>query len=341
MIGGRTIEYNSFVVERSHILLYRSAQLSAEDHTGSICTTSRTNRLPTQQTLFVHLASLYHPGSKDGGGVGPEEGVGGLDWLKQAVTSGKDASGAAITIPDGVLASGLSGNAASIEPPPAAEAGANGSGGNLDWLTAATSSAQASVQHSHASMKAARKASVTVAAPGGWLASGTLGVSTENNSDEDVGRSGGQRKTGVAGGQTPKGTPAAVGAGAALVNGPGGWLSSGALGISTDDDADQDADGGSGSHGRENGRPNMATEETQTEDNIEGIVKGKAEPKLPPWARRWTPAPEPEVVPDSLPEHSPDSEGGAENMVSRGFAIFGRSQHYYPFVPFGEIRTVG
>ncbi|CAM9447366.1 unnamed protein product [Ectocarpus sp. 8 AP-2014] len=164
-----------------------------------------------------------------------------------------------------------------------------------DWLSDATS--RGMTKHNKSST-AAKRASIRSAAPGGWMSSGNIGLSTgDDGSDEDQTSKTdrGSAKPRKKKKQQPRrGSVSAAG-------GPAGWLSSGALGVPAQDESDEDGGDSDG------GRPLMATTETQTEDNIEEATKTANGPKLPPWAKPWTPPPpEPEAEPVTDPD--PPSE---------------------------------
>ncbi|CAM9691092.1 unnamed protein product, partial [Ectocarpus fasciculatus] len=199
--------------------------------------------------------------------------------------------------------------------------GGQASGGNdgLDWLTEAASTDTAAAApaapsapdwladaksrgttKNNNSAKVAKRASIgSAAAPGGWMSSGKLGLSTGDGSDEEQADktdrgSGMPRKQKKKKKKQNRGSISAGG-------GPAGWLTSGALGAPAHDESDED---GSDS---DDGRPLMVTAETQTEDDIDEATKTANGPKLPPWAKPWTPpSPEPEAEPDTAPE--PPSE---------------------------------
>lgn len=298
-------------------------------HTGLSVDLLRCLGLPHELTScarsIVPKCPLSHePGDDNSGGTGAvagtiEEGSGGLTWLKQVALSGKSSSPAAVACPGDLTAGAIPAKAVPARATFSTQvaAGATSSGGGLDWLTAATADGQAKPKPRRASLKPGRKASITAISAGGWLTSGKLGVSTEDDSDRDVGDasgSGSRGKTGASTTKKEKKNVAAVSTAAAVASAPGGWLASGTLGIPADDESDQNVDsvGGDG----ENGRRTMVSGETQTEDNIEAIVKRGLEPKLPPWAKRWTPPPEPEVVPNAAPEQSSVGGGDSQKEVT-------------------------
>lgn len=163
-----------------------------------------------------------------------------------------------------------------------------------DWLDDAKS--RGTTKHNKSST-AAKRASIGSAAPGGWMSSGKLGLSTgdDGSGEDQAGKTDrGSAKARKKKKQQSRGSVSAAG-------GPAGWLSSGALGVPAQDESDDDGGDSDG------GRPLMATTETQTEDNIEAATKTANGPKLPPWAKPWTPPPpEPEAEPDTAPD--PPSE---------------------------------
>lgn len=209
----------------------------------------------------------------------------------------------------------------------AAASDPDGGGSGLDWLTVA--GAQVGVRGAttrHDSPKEARKDSVPATAPGGWMTSGKLGVSTEDVSDDDAAGgvkvdNGGAKKRGV--GERDKSTAKGkktvgdAGEAPAAASGAGGWLASGTLGVKLDD---EESDQGDAVNRGDTSGPAMVSLKTQTEDDIEGIVKRENEPKLPPWAKRWIPpAPEPEeVLPESPPEAA-DGGGSAKKVHKNCF----------------------
>ncbi|CAM9451765.1 unnamed protein product, partial [Hapterophycus canaliculatus] len=172
---------------------------------------------------------------------------GGLDWLTQV--AGKDTASAI-------------NNAA----PSTAGMDAGKADVGVDWLAAARSSKP------NNKTAAVNRASITEAAPSGWMSSGKLGLSAGNDSDEDRTDSTKAKKQ-----KETRGSVRAAGM-------PGGWLSSGALGAPAEDSGGEDgADGGNAE------RAVMVTTGTQTEDDIESATKAENGPKLPPWAKPWVP----------------------------------------------------
>eukprot|EP00752_Nemacystus_decipiens_P003979 g3644.t1 len=168
-----------------------------------------------------------------------------------------------------------------------------------DWLSVAKCSGQIQSKPFAATPAASTAAP---AAPGGWMSSGKLGISTEDDSDQDdAGKVGGPSATPAAKSKKKKKKKAAESASAAGVS--GGWLGSGALGVPAEGESDEEdeEDDGGGSHGV------GVTIETQTEDDIEAVIEGGVTengnaPKLPPWAKPCVPPPKPEAVPDAVPE---------------------------------------
>lgn len=223
-------------------------------------------------------------------GPGDEDGGGGLSWLTQAAGS----SGSGTTAPA----------ASSSVPVDSGNDGLEAGGGLDDWLNVAKSSGQTK-----------RKSVATVAAPaatGGWMSLGKLGISTEDYSDQDdAGKTGGG---GSAVTKLKKKKKQAAQT-SADTSGPGGWLSSGALGAPAEDESgDEDSGGG------ETDRGVGVTIETQTEEDIEAVTKGGTTgkgnaPKLPPWAKPYVPPPKPEVVPVPPPEANSAPQGAPETQV--------------------------
>lgn len=188
-----------------------------------------------------------------------------------------------------------------------------------DWLVVARTSGQNKRKSSPD--PSARSAAAALATQGGWMSSGKLGLSTRDDSDDDVGgrmRSGGST---AAAASAPK-KKRKHGASSPTASGPGGWLSSGVLGVPVDDNSSEDrGDGvGDGGGGNDYGRGIGVTVETQTEDDIKAVTeegtieKGNA-PKLPPWAKPWTPPPKPEVIPNTNSEMASAPSGGTEKEV--------------------------
>lgn len=258
-----------------------------------------------------------------------DEPAGGLDWLQslapptataaaprpppeQPGRPSGDTPGEAKEEDTDWLGAALKGDSSMVKPAVATSSGQKAdqqdddTGGD-DWLAIAKSSGQAKPLHNPAARR-----SVAVPAPGGWMSSGKLGLSTEDGSDEDVaGKTSGGGGSGSSGGnpiptkKKKKKEQLSVSA-----SGPGGWLSSGALGVAvedeSDDDDDDDGGGPGGGDAGENGRGVAVTIETQTEEDIESITKrGATEkanvPKLPPWAKPYVPPPKPETEPDAAP----------------------------------------
>lgn len=194
------------------------------------------------------------------------DGGGGLSWLTQAAGSSTSGAAAPIDKPSAVVVDGAA-------------------GGVSDWLAVAKSSGQTK-RKPHATGTPAAKAAAVPAAPGGWLSSGKLGVSTEEDSDQDdAGKSAGRSAKSKKKKKQARGSASAA-------SGPEGWLSSGALGVPEEESGDEDDDG-------DNSQPILVTMETQTEDDIEGVTERGNVPKLPPWAKPYVPPPKDDVVPDS------------------------------------------
>jgi len=177
-----------------------------------------------------------------------------------------------------------------------------GDGGGLSWLTKAAGAPKPS----------------TPAAPGGWMSSGILGISTDNDSDHDnavnAAPDGSTASTAATRKPRKRKQP---GVSVPVANGPGGWLSAGALGVPTEDECgDDDHEGGGG----DEKAVVLATIETQTEDDIvavteRGAVEKDGGRKLPPWAKPWTPPPKPQVVPDPAPAETSAPGGEAKKKV--------------------------
>lgn len=189
-------------------------------------------------------------------------------------------------------------------------------GSGSDWLSVAKSSGQ--TKSKPRVTAPAANATAAPASPGGWMSSGKLGISTEDDSDqEDAGEVGGGPATATA---KPKKKKKKKTEAASAPSVSGRWLGSGALGVPAgdesddDDDDDDESDGGGGRSGV------GVTIETQTEDDIEAFTEGGAiekenAPKLPPWAKPWVPPPKPEVVPDVAPEVTSALTGEADKQV--------------------------
>lgn len=237
-----------------------------------------------------------------------------MDWLTQAAVTDTSSSRLTLANPSDLVAVAIPGKSAiPTVTSDAAGAGAAGASDGLGWLTAATEG----TKPRRSSVKAAPKAAVAPAAAGGWLTAGKLGVLTEDGNDDNInGGGGGGRGNAAETSATRKIKEGKVSipAAAPTPDGPGGWLTSGTLGVPVDDEIDQDIGGGDDG---DSGRPTMVSGETQTEDDIEGVVKKELAPKLPPWVKRWTPPPEVEVA--STP--APATGEGSEKEVS----VFGRT----------------
>lgn len=223
-------------------------------------------------------------------GPGDEDGGGGLSWLTQA--AGSSVSGTAAPA------------APSSAPVDSGNDGLEAGGGLDDWLNVAKSSGQTK-----------RKSVVTVAAPaatGGWMSSGKLGISTEDDSDQDdAGKTGGSGYAVT----KPKKKKKQAAQSPADTSGPGGWMSSSALGAPAEDESGDEDSGGGETH-----RGVGVTIETQTEEDIEAVTKSGATekrnaPKLPPWAKPYVPPPKPEIVPDTPPEANSAPQGALEKQV--------------------------
>ncbi|CAB1112513.1 unnamed protein product [Ectocarpus sp. CCAP 1310/34] len=230
---------------------------------------------PEKQEPFGAMIEEAQPtaGQEDSAGGG------GLSWLTQAAGSSTSGAAAPIDKPSAAVVDGAV-------------------GGVNDWLAVAKSSGQTK-RKPHATATAAAKAAAVPAAPGGWLSSGKLGVSTEEENDQDdAGKTAGRSTT------PKKKKKQAIGA-VPVASSPEGWLSSVALGVPEEESDDDDNGGG-------DGQPILVTMETQTEDDIEGVTERGNVPKLPPWAKPYVPPPKDDVVPestaDSTAEKTPEKE---------------------------------
>ena len=174
------------------------------------------------------------------------------------------------------------------------------------------------------------------------MSSGKLGISTEDDSDQDdTGKLGGPSASGTSKSKKKekkkekkkKTVEAAV---------SGGWLGSGALGLPAGDESDSDEEESDGGGGQGVG----VTIETQTEDDIEAVTEGGAiekdnAPKLPPWAKAWTPPPKPEVVPDAAPEVTSAPAEEADKQVIMPVCLILLIYGYNPQNrPHSELPTV-
>lgn len=227
--------------------------------------------------MFFVYASKGPTKSADGRGATTGQGTGdgdggGLSWL----TSVAERPG--------------SGPSARADTSSANGVGAGGADPD-DWLSVAQSSGQTKRKQNVTATGA--KGGAAPAAPGGWLSSGNLGVSTKGSSDSDDDVAGG----GAATATTKRKKRKQARGSASAVSGPVGWLASGALGAPAEDESDDD---GEGSDGRN--KPILVTVETQTDNDIEAIVERGDVPKLPPWAKPYAPPPKPEPVPDVAAE---------------------------------------
>lgn len=232
-----------------------------------------------------------------------------MDWLTQAVTG---TTGAATTSPDGVLAAALT------EGPIATQTTTGEGSCGLDWLAAATalSDNAKTVQRPARTAQKLLPSKAGPAAPGGWMTSGKLGISTTDDSDaiDEGGGSGDGATSGKAAGAQKK--TEKTDAAALARSGPGGWLSLGAFGVQVEDRKDEDAaDGSRPSNGGRH--PDMVSGETQTDDDIEEIVKRGGAPNFPPWAKRWSPPPEPVVKPEPSAESSGVAQARSEERVCK------------------------
>lgn len=248
-----------------------------------------------------------HDGASDGGGGG-----GGLDWLVQ-VANIKSETAVAVALADDPLVAAISSRAVSAGAPitPSmygTESSEAAGAGGLDWLSAATVGGQITRAPS-ASGAAVRRRSLARKAPapatGSWLATFKLGVSTEDDSGDD-----GDATTAAGTKSTTELSPmkerkfkneasTATSAGA-----PGGWLTSGSLGVAQDE---RDEDGSQGGVDGSTG-PKMADIGTQWEEGGGETVAKYPGRTLPPWAKKWAaPAPDPSK-PDKQESSTPGSE---------------------------------
>ncbi len=243
--------------------------------------------------LTTSQGDVGNSGGGGGGGGGDDDDGGGLSWLTKAAGAPKPVT----TAPTGAS--------------PAVEGGLDP---GIDWLAAATSSSQTKQKPRAAASTA--KATPAPAAPGGWMSSGKLGISTEEDSDRDdagkAGAGGSAASTAAAAKPRKKKQPRVS---VSVASGPEGWLGSGALGVPTQDESDDDeGDSGDGKG------VVLATIETQTEDDIEAVTERGAIEKgggrqLPPWAKPWTPPPKPQAVPDPSPEETSAPSGETNKKV--------------------------
>eukprot|EP00903_Cladosiphon_okamuranus_P006527 g6378.t1 len=285
-----------------------------------------------QATKAAPAASATDRSSQN---TGVEESeAGGLDWLQDlagpaatatggAPAPSKDESSPAPTqgqSPEAAeeevdwVASALKGTIPSIvtkrtpatgTSPTKEEDGPENSSAGDDWLAIAKSSGQTKRKSPPSSVAA------SAATQGGWLSSGKIGLPTEDDGDEgDAGTAGGGGGSTAAAPTKPKKKKKQAGRPSSPAGGSAGWLASGALGISAEDESDEDdggGGGGGGGGGSDDGRGVGVTIETQTEDDIEAMIKKGAiekgnAPKLPPWAKPWVPPPKLEVVPETASE---------------------------------------
>ena len=240
-------------------------------------------------------STTAHGDGGDGGGGGGDDDAGGLSWLTKAVEN---------PLPSTTMGT-VTVSTAEVDL----------DSGN-DWLAAASSS---QTKRNSPATESTIRATTAPAAPGGWMSSGKLGISTEDSSDQEsvgtAGAGGSATSTAVAA-KTRKRKQARLSVSAA--SGPGGWLSAGALGVPTEDghdDDDEEQEIGDG-----NGKAVGVTIDTQTEDDIEAVTqRGGAEKnsgrKLPPWAKPWVPPPKPQVVPDPSPEVTSAPSGETKKKV--------------------------
>ena len=234
------------------------------------------------------------PRGSGGDGDGDGDG-GGLAWL----TNAAEGSVPATTVPTGF--------SSAVE--------VDLDSGN-DWLAAAKSRDHTKPKPRIAASTG--KATAAPAAPGGWMSSGKLGLSTEEDRDQDnAGTAGaGGSAASTTAGIKPRKRKQARGV-EPVAGGPGAWISAGTLGVPTaaesDDDDEKDGDGGGG-------KVMLVTMETQTEGDIEAMTEtGATErggaPRLPPWAKPWVPPPKPQVVPDPAPEVTSAASGETKKKV--------------------------
>lgn len=186
-----------------------------------------------------------------------------------------------------------------------------------DWLAAAASNDQTKQKPRVAASTAEATAS-SPAAPGGWMLTRTVGVSTEDGSAQNnAGKAGaGASAVNNAAATKPRKWKGRVFASAARRI--GGWLSPRALGVPTGDESvDRDDDeGGDGDF-----QGVRVTIETQTDDDIEAVTERWATEKgggskLPPWAKPWVPSPKHQVVPDPAPEATSAPSGQTKKKAS-------------------------
>lgn len=231
-----------------------------------------------QDTTKVASKEIDHVTTAQGSGGDGE----GLDWLTMAAT----AAPPVVSSAPGAMESAV--DDAEVD-------------GGLDWLAVAKSSGQ---KKSKPQVTAAvAKGTAAPAAPGGWMSSGKLGISTEDEDDDIVGTTnGGDSSAGAGAGKAKKRKQ--VRGSVSAASGPGGWLLSGSLGAEPEEESEDDDGGGDA---KVSARGVGITIETQTEDDIEavtgkGAVEKAAASKLPPWAKPYVPLPQTTEVPDTLPK---------------------------------------
>ena len=189
--------------------------------------------------------------------------------------------------------------------PPTMGTTAGGSG--IDWLVDAAASEKTEARVREGREGRHPNAMTAAATSGGWLTSSKLGVSTEKDSGDEEGAGGVcDSGYGLSTGRKPKSGIEMMSSSATTptATGPGGWLASGTLGVSVDDESETSAQDGDG------GMRGFFTvsEETQTEEDIEEVANKGTGSNLLPWAKPWTAPPEPDVTGDLVPPRDKDSK---------------------------------
>lgn len=203
-----------------------------------------------------------------------------------ANTGDSDSGGGGLSWLTSVAEQPASGTSAPTATSPGADGAAAIGGDPDDWLAAATSSGQTKRKKNVTATAA--KGSAAPAAPGGWLSSGKLGVSTKDGSDSDEDDATGRGAAAATKGKKRKKARRS----ASAASGAEGWLASGTLGAPAEDESDDEEDSDGGRR-----KAILVSAETQTDDDIQAIVERGVVPKLPPWAKPYVPPRKPEEVP--------------------------------------------
>lgn len=199
---------------------------------------------------------------------------------------------------------------------------AEADGGLEDWLSVAKASGQKKNKPQANAPPAKRAAAPAV--PAGWMSSGKLGLPADDDDEDFAGKpSEGEGSAAAAAGASSRKKRKKARGSVSNASGPGGWLTSGALGVEPRGESDDDDD--DAGDGQPTARGEGITIETQTEDDIEavtksGVVEKVGESKLPPWAKPHVPPPKTEKVEDT-PAETEEAIATEKQVIEFGRAL--------------------